>query len=261
MSFCVDGERGHEIAPARSTITGGRRRRAAWPRKKGQRFWTRCRGRHGRVVNPPRWLAKERRIGAPQCSRSVDRQLQMRQREPARRLRRRSLHGRRGGCGHSRDGRNREGRNALGRRRGDTGGVAAVHSVCAAAGAVHQALCSRRPRYRGGSRHAGRGRGCVSRRRHGGRRRCRAADQRVHAEKTRDQQSREDDYLQPVPAAAGSIGRGLHTQSIPPEAYPLDETGPFNGESGPPCGNTLKGYTVALTQVPTGGTQIEEAIR
>lgn len=148
------------------------------------------------------------------CSRSVDRQLQMRQRKPARRLQRRRRQGRRDGREDIRDGRNGKGRNALDRRRGDTGRVAAVHGVCAAAGTVHRTLRPGRARHGGACRRPGRLRGCVSRRRHGSRR-CRPADKRVHAEKTHDEQCREHDELQPVPAAAGFRGCALHSHSIP----------------------------------------------
>src|SRR5699024_11377629 len=66
------------------------------------------------------------------------------------------------------------------------------------------------------------------------------------------------------PAEASAGCGGVHRSRSPhpkhtPEAYPFDAAGPFTGESGPPCRNTLKGYTVALTQVPAGGTQIERS--
>ena len=154
-------------------------------------------------------------MSALHCSRSVDRQLQMRQRKPARRLRRRRRQGRRDGREDIRDGRNGKSRNALGRRRGDTSRVAAVHGVCAAAGTVHRTLRSGHARHGGSSRRSGRLRGCMSRRRHGSRRRCRPADKRVHAEETHDQQRSEHDELQPVPAAAGFRSRALHSHSIP----------------------------------------------
>ena len=146
-------------------------------------------------------------MSALHCSRSVDRQLQMRQRKPARRLGRRHRQGRRDRREDIRDGRNGKGRNALGRRCGDTGRVAAVHGVCTAAGTVHRPLRPGRARHGGGSRRSGRLRGCMSRRRHGSRRRCRPADKRVHAEETHDQQRSEHDELQPVPSCSQRRGR------------------------------------------------------
>lgn len=172
----------------------------------------------GRVRDPAE-EGEDRLVGAPCCSRQVDRQLQVCQREPARRPGRRRRHS----CGdefrQARSSRGRHGRNVLAGGHGDARGAATdAHGVCAAAGAVGRAMRSGRRRHGGGCRHArhiGRLLGRVSRRRHRGNRRCRPADQRVHAEETRDQQPREDDHLQPVPAAAGFVGRGLHARSIP----------------------------------------------
>ena len=67
-----------------------------------------------------------------------------------------------------------------------------------------------------------------------------------------DQQGREDEELQPVPAAAGFGGRGLHAAQHTPVAYPVSNGGSVDEAHAPPCENTQQGYTVTRTRYPLG---------